>query len=70
MSDYTIITRAHIRAKARAAFDAGKPRNSHGFNPGAAAIFDFLEEYDRCAAQLSQLKAIQPRRVDLRQEMV
>ena len=46
-----IISRAHIRAKARRDFDAGKKRHEHGFNVGAAAIFDWLEEFDRLAAQ-------------------
>jgi hypothetical protein len=62
-----IIQRAHIRAKARRDFDAGRPRNAHGFNPGSAAIFDYLEEYDRLASQVSQFARTSKTRVDAAQ---
>lgn len=42
-----IISREHIRAKARAAFEAGKPRGSHNMNWNAAALPTWLGEYDR-----------------------
>ena len=46
-----IITRDHIRAKARAAFNRGDSRDSHSMNPLAPALTDWLAEYDRCAAE-------------------
>lgn len=49
MSD-PIISRDHIRAKARAAFAAGKGRDDHGMNPGAAAIADWQDAWDRAYA--------------------
>lgn len=42
-----IISREQIRAKARAAFKAGKPRDSHNMNWNAAALPTWLGEYDR-----------------------
>lgn len=41
-----IISPEQIRAKARAAHQAGKSRNSHGMNHGAPALVDWLAEYD------------------------
>jgi hypothetical protein len=66
MADDIIVSRAHIRAKARSAFDAGRARDSHGMNPSAPALFDWLEEYDRCANQMTQFAAIRTARVDVR----
>lgn len=62
-----IVSRAHIRAKARAAFDASLSRDSHNMNPGAAALFDWFEEYDRCAAQMNHIRITSNRRVDAAQ---
>lgn len=45
----SIISRETIRARARRAFFAGQPRDSHCMNPGAAALVDWLAEYDRLA---------------------
>jgi hypothetical protein len=42
-----IISKDAIRAKARAAFFAGRSRDSHGFNWHAPALATWLEEYDR-----------------------
>lgn len=44
-----IITRDTIRARARAAFEAGLPRDEHGMNWHADALPTWLEEFDRCA---------------------
>lgn len=46
-----IVSRSQIRARALAAFKAGKGRDAHGMNPGAAALADWLAEYDRLVAQ-------------------
>ena len=62
-----IIPRASIRAKARAAFDRGLSRDSHCMNPGSPALFDWLEEYDRCAAQMTHLATPSRVRFDARQ---
>lgn len=67
MADAHIISRAAIRAKASRAFDRGDSRDSHGFNPGAAAIIDWHEEYDRCAVQVNHLRITRNRRVDAAQ---
>lgn len=64
---YQIVPRAAIRTKARAAFYRGDSRTSHGFNPGASAIFDWLEEYDRCASQVIHHAIARTTRVDARQ---
>jgi hypothetical protein len=42
-----IISREQIRAKARAAFEAGQPRDSHNMNWHASALPTWLGEYDR-----------------------
>lgn len=48
--DNSIISRDHIRAKARSAFEAGKGRNEHGFNWHAPAIEVWQDEWDRAYA--------------------
>lgn len=50
MSDQ-IISREAIRARGRAAFNAGKPRDSHNMNWHAAALPDWLDGYDRAYAE-------------------
>jgi hypothetical protein len=50
MSDHSIISRDTIRARARRAFNAGRPRTAHNMNVGAAALVDWLDEYDRLTA--------------------
>jgi hypothetical protein len=45
--DDTIVSRDHIREKARRAFVGGKGRDEHGMNPGALAIKDWQDEWDR-----------------------
>ena len=53
-----IISREQIRAKARAAHAAGRSRNSHGMNPGAPALTDWLAEFDRLTtASLASTRA-------------
>jgi len=47
----SIISRDTIRARARAAFARGAARDSHCMNPGAPALVDWLDEYDRCYAE-------------------
>lgn len=42
-----IVTPEQIRDRARAAYTAGRPRDSHGMNPGAPALADWLDEFDR-----------------------
>ncbi len=49
-----IVSRDTIRARARKAFDSGAARDSHDMNHDAAALVDWLEEYDRCYAVWSQ----------------
>lgn len=46
-----IISRETIRARARRAFAAGRNRDDHGMNPGAAALHTWLTEFDRLAAE-------------------
>lgn len=48
-----VVSRDQIRAKARAAFEASKPRDSHDMNWHAAALPTWLAEYDRLAARAS-----------------
>jgi hypothetical protein len=45
-----IITRDLIEARARAAHEAGKGRDEHGFNWHADALPAWLAEWDRCEA--------------------
>ena len=67
MADGQIISRADIRARARAAFYSNKPRTSHNMNPHAAALFDWLEEYDRCANQRTHFAIMESQRFDAAQ---
>lgn len=69
MTDHAIISRATIRNRARKAFDRGQSRDSHGMNPGAAAIFDWNEEYDRCTVQMNHLAMTAMKRVDVAQQV-
>lgn len=56
--DDPIISRDTIRARAGDAFSRGRRRDEHNMNPGAPALADWLDEYDRCArAALEQLLA-------------
>lgn len=56
--DDPIISRDTIRARARKAFAQGRGRDAHHMNPGAPAVADWLDEYDRCAREaLEQLLA-------------
>ena len=56
--DHSIVSRETIRAMARSAFERGQGRESHNMNSGAAALVDWLDEYDRCTrAALAQLLA-------------
>jgi hypothetical protein len=56
-----IVSRDTIRARARAAFDSGASRDSHNMNPDAAALADWLSEYDRCAqAWHAELYEVEP----------
>lgn len=50
----SIISREAIRARARKAFERGAARDSHNMNHDAAALVDWLAEYDRCYAEWSQ----------------
>lgn len=50
-----ILTRDDVRARARAAFEAGKSRDSHEMNWHAAALVDWLEEYNRLAFEARQV---------------
>lgn len=42
-----IITPEQIRDLARAAYAADQKRDSHGMNPWAPALADWLDEFDR-----------------------
>jgi hypothetical protein len=44
-----IVSREQIRSRARDAFEAGRPRDSHNMNWHAAALPTWLAEYDRLA---------------------
>lgn len=55
-----IVTKDHIRAKARRAFERGARRDDHGFNWHAPALAVWQEEWDRCA---EEVKAKQQREV-------
>lgn len=53
-----IISREQIRAKARAAHKAGRGRDSHNMNWGAAARITWLIEYDHLtSAALAETRA-------------
>lgn len=64
MVDYAIITREAIRRKGAAAFAHGRTRDSHGFNPGSAAIAEFHAGYDAAKNHVATSTA---QRVELRQ---
>lgn len=49
-----IVTIDHIRARARAAFEAGLGPDAHHMNWNAAALPTWQAEYDRCAAEAEQ----------------
>lgn len=53
MTDH-IISRDTIRARARAAFEAGRGRDEHNMNWHAPALPTWLAEWDRCAAEVNQ----------------
>ena len=65
MTDYAIITREAIRRKGAAAFAHGRTRESHGFNPGSAAIAEFQKGYDSAAN--THVATSTAQRVELRQ---
>ena len=44
--DQAIISRDTIRARGAAAFNAGRSRDSHNMNPGAAALSEWLDGFD------------------------
>lgn len=46
-----ILSRDAVLARARRDFAAGKRRDEHGFNWHAEALVDWLDEYDRLAAE-------------------
>jgi hypothetical protein len=50
----SIVSRATIRARARAAFQRGAGRNDHKMNPDAAAVADWQAEWDCCHMQQLQ----------------
>lgn len=52
--DEPIISREAIRAKARADFARGAGRDEHGMNPGAAAIAEWQDEWQRQYAAWSK----------------
>lgn len=52
-----IISRDHIRAKGRAAFEAGRGRDEHFMNPGSPAIEEFQEGWDRAYADWAHPEA-------------
>jgi hypothetical protein len=70
-----IITRTHIRAKARRDFAAGQSRDEHDFNWHAACLFEYFDEFDRLvamgkASQESHIAPAERRHIDLRQAEV
>lgn len=52
MTDH-IISRDTVRARARAAFEAGRRRDEHHMNWHSAALPTWLAEWDKCAAKAS-----------------
>jgi hypothetical protein len=52
-----IISRDHIKAKARGAFERGESRDAHNMNWHSAARHTWLIEYDRVAALAAQTEA-------------
>lgn len=59
MADGSIISREVIRDKARKAFWSGLPRSAHEMNWHAAALPTWLAEYDRVAASIKHIPAVQ-----------
>ena len=57
--DEAIIPRSTIRARGAAAFNAGRSRDAHNMNPGAAALAEWLEGFDEAlqAWEVDQLLA-------------
>lgn len=49
-----IISRADVRARARAAFEAKAGRESHEMNWHAPALVDWYAEYDRLAVEAGE----------------
>lgn len=49
-----IVSREQIHAKGRAAFAAGKGRDSHEMNWNALCLPDWLAGYDEAAAEAKQ----------------
>ena len=45
-----IVSRSAIRTLGRAAFEAGRTRDDHGMNAGAAAIVEWQDGWDRAYA--------------------
>lgn len=45
-----IVSRDYMRAKGRAAFEAGKRRDEHHMNAGSPAIVEFQDGWDRAYA--------------------
>lgn len=58
----TIISRDTIRARARRAFFADQSRDSHNMNAGAAALVDWLAEYDRLTSERAHDSDLELRR--------
>ncbi|MEX5744677.1 hypothetical protein [Massilia sp. X63] len=46
-----IFSREAMQQRGADAFNAGRPRDSHGMNPFAAALPDWLAGYDRAAQE-------------------
>lgn len=53
----TIISIAHIQAKARTNFANGYGIDDHGMNPGSAAIETWQDEWLRCAREVGNAMA-------------
>jgi hypothetical protein len=54
--DEPIISKDAIRARGRAARAAGKSRNDHNMNPGAAAIAEWQAGWDECTMLPARLR--------------
>lgn len=63
MDDALQDLRAHFRTKGAAAFNHGRSRDSHGYNPGSSAIGDFHAGFDDAAAK-THLAISTARRID------
>lgn len=53
---HKIVSRAYMRAKGAAAFEAGKHRDEHHMNPGSPAIVDFQAGWDQARAARARAK--------------